>query len=62
MDSLARSILETIVNKGTDIAKDLMVDGVELALDRLREGATGRVSDERVMAWLREVQSGKDSL
>ena len=60
MDALARSILETIVNKGADLAKDLIVDGVDLVLERVKAG--DRVSDARVMAWLREAQAGEDSL
>ena len=63
MDALARSILETIVGKGADLAKDLIVDGVDLVLERVKGGAAGeRASDARVMAWLREAQSGRDSL
>lgn len=63
VDSLARSILETIVDKGADLAKDLIVDGVELALERLKEGVAGdRASDRAILDWLREVQSGRDSL
>ena len=63
MESLARSILDTIIDKGTDLAKDLIIDGVELVLRRLEYGTPGeRASDARVLAWLREVQSGRDSL
>ena len=63
MDALARSILETIVGKGADLAKDLIVDGVDLVLERVKAGAAGdRASDRRVMEWLRNVQAGEDSL
>lgn len=63
MDSLARSILEVIVKQGGVMARDLLVDGVDLVLRRVKYGTPNeRASDQEVMNWLRDAQAGDETL
>lgn len=54
MDALTRSILDTLIDKGGELAKDLVLRGVQLVRDRV----DGRASDAAVMQWLRDAQDG----
>ena len=52
MDALTRSILDTLIERGGELAKDLVLRGVQLVRDRV----DGNASDADVMAWLRSQQ------
>ena len=52
MDSVARLILDLLVEKGEDMALDVFRAGVKLALDRV----DGKASDAAIMSWLRDAQ------
>ena len=56
MDSLARSVLAVIVERGSELARDLIIDGVDLVLKRAR--GDHAASDKAVLEWLRDVQTG----
>ena len=52
MDALTRSILDTLIERGAELAKDLVLKGVQLVRDRI----DGKTSDADVMVWLRLAQ------
>ena len=54
MDALTRSILDTLIERGGELAKDLVLRGVQLVRDRI----DGNATDEAVMGWLRSAQDG----
>ena len=55
MDALTKTILDTLIDKGTDLAKGLVLEGVALVRARL----SGEPSDAAIMAWLRAAQGGR---
>lgn len=55
IDSLTRTVLDLLAEKGTELARTALEAGIRLVRDRV----DGRASDADVMKWLREAQDAK---
>lgn len=54
MDALTKALLDALVEKGSELAQELVLEGVALVRARL----SGEPTDAAVLQWLRAAQGG----